>query len=246
MRAQQRRGEVAARWVQQHRAQRLRLAGAGDEHEQLAGGEQRAQADRERVGRDVLEAAELLGSVGPRLRVQRDDARALVKPRARLVEGDVPVVAEAENGEVDPAPRRVVAGGARTRRPGRAPRRRARGMRRSSMPAQLAPQVGAEAALVSRAEAAVLVELEHRGVRARQLAAGRVGAQRGVDAERRAPGGQEHAQPRTRAQAVCDQLGRGPRDRRPLRRAPAVRRSRPELLAQLQPHRLDGAPRPAG
>ena len=112
MGAQQRRGEALPGAPSEHRAQRLGLAGAGDEHQQLAGGEQRAQADRERVGRDVVEAAELLGRVGARPRVQRDDARALLEARSGLVERDVPVVAEAEHGEVDRAPRRGAAGGA--------------------------------------------------------------------------------------------------------------------------------------
>jgi hypothetical protein len=50
MGAQERGREAAARGRQQHRPQRLGLAGARHEHEQLTRSEQRAQADGERLG----------------------------------------------------------------------------------------------------------------------------------------------------------------------------------------------------
>ena len=153
-----------------------------------------------------------VGRVRARLRMQGDDARAALQARARLVEGDVAVVAEAEDGEVDgrlvELPLVAVALGGRIR--GRAVETVERADRDAG---ELTLQVGGEAALVAAPEAAVLVELEHRGLLARQLAADGVCAQRRVDAERRAPGGEEHAQARARAQAVGDQLGRGLRDR---------------------------------
>ena len=68
---------------------------------------------------------------------------------------------------------------------------------------ELTLQVGGEAAFVAPPEAAVLVELKDRGLAARELAADRVRAQGGVDAERRAPGRQEHAQARPRAARAC-------------------------------------------
>ena len=206
--AEQRRGEVAARRRQEHRSQRLCLAFAGDEDEQLAGGEQRTKPDGQRVGGDVLEAAELRGCVGARPRMQRDDARALLQARSWLVERDVPVVAESEHREVDL--RLVETSLVALALGGGIGRRAVESVERAEVDAaQLALEVGAEAALVVRAEPAVLVELEHRRFAAPQC---RVRAQRGVDAERRPAGRQKHAQTRARAQPVRDQLRRGSRD----------------------------------
>ena len=101
MRAQQRGREAGAGRREEHRPQRLGLARTRDEHQQFAGGQQRAQADRERVGGDVLDAAELLGRIRARLRMEGDDACAALQAGARLVEGDVSVVPEPQDGEVD-------------------------------------------------------------------------------------------------------------------------------------------------
>jgi hypothetical protein len=201
-------GEVAARRRDQHRAERLRLAGAGDEDEQLARGQQRAESHGQRVGRDVLEPAELRCRVCSRLRVQGDEARAVLQARARLVERDVAVVAEAEHREID---RRLVEEAlvARALRL-RIGRRAVEAVERAEVdPAELPSQVGAEAALVIQGEAAVLVELEDGCLTAPQRG---VGAQGGVDAERGPPGREQHAQPRARTQPVGDQLGDGLRD----------------------------------
>ena len=62
-----------------------------------------ADAHRERLVRHVFLAEEAAGGVAARDRVERDQARAAVARRARLVEADVPGAADAEELQVDAA-----------------------------------------------------------------------------------------------------------------------------------------------
>ena len=81
--------------------QRLGLLGAGHDEQELARGEQRAQPDRQRLARHALGAAEVGRGRRDGRRVQRHAAHAVAGPRAGLVEGDVRVAPQAEDGEVD-------------------------------------------------------------------------------------------------------------------------------------------------
>jgi hypothetical protein len=90
---------------------RLVLAG-GDDHD-LARGEDRRDAHRHRLARHVLLAEEVGGRVEARDVVEVDDARAALDPRARLVEADVPGLADAQQLEVDAARRAIAASYAR-------------------------------------------------------------------------------------------------------------------------------------
>jgi hypothetical protein len=141
--------------------QRLGLLRAGHDEQELARGEQRARPDRERLARDALGPAEVgRGGVDGR-RVQRDAAHAVARPRAGLVEGDVRVASQAQDGEVDRCgvEHRLVA------------RRLGLGIgdgavERLAAPdgdaRQLAVERGAEAARVVGAKTEVLVEAQDR------------------------------------------------------------------------------------
>ena len=89
---------------------------AGDQHEQLACAQQRAQADGQGPPRHAVQPAEVPRRVGPRRFVQRDVAHVGGGRRARLVERHVAVPAQPQHGERRWAPRRAATGSARIRR----------------------------------------------------------------------------------------------------------------------------------
>ena len=80
-----------------------RLVLAEGQQADLAGGQDRADAHRDRLVGHVLFAEEIAGRVQPRHAVQVDQPRAAVAGGAGLVEADVPGAADAQNLQVDPA-----------------------------------------------------------------------------------------------------------------------------------------------
>ena len=80
-----------------------RLVLPGGENEDLAGVENRGDAHRDRLARNILLAEEVRGRIHPRHEVQGDEPGAAVETRARLVEPDVAGSAYAQKLQVDSA-----------------------------------------------------------------------------------------------------------------------------------------------
>ena len=98
-------GDLVVHLALDRAAHDLGLVLAGGEDEDLAGLEDRGDAHRDRLARDVLLAEEVGGGVLPGHQVERDKPGAALGARAGLVEADVPGAADAEELEVDPAGR---------------------------------------------------------------------------------------------------------------------------------------------
>ena len=175
---------------------------AGREDEDLAGLEDRGDAHRERLARDVLLAEEIGRRVLPGHQVERDEAGAALGARAGLVEADVPRPPDAEELEVDAAglaDRLLVAGDLvlHLRRGGC---RRAEMWTCSAGNVELGeqvlphePMVGVEAPRVHRV---VLVEIEGDDVPEAEPLVAVQADQLAVDADRRGAGGEpEHGAP---------------------------------------------------
>ncbi len=73
------------------------------DQDDLASGEDRAQAHGDRLGRHRFFAKEIAGRVVPRDGVERDQSRAAAGHAERLVEADVPVAADAQELKIDAA-----------------------------------------------------------------------------------------------------------------------------------------------
>ena len=138
---------------------------------------------------------------------QAHHAGPLVEPRAWLVERDMPVRPQAQHGEIE---RRLVEHGVVARALGREvggaavePVERAQ-----ADAAQLVGEHGRPAARIAGAEAGELVERQHRGRSARELAEARVRPQRRVQPHRRTLAREQQSQRRPCPQPVGDQLRR--------------------------------------
>ena len=175
-------------------ASALDLAGR-HEHE-VTGLQDRADTLGEDVLGDLVGRGEEAGIVAAGLSRERLQAGARRQRRSRLVEGDVPVAADAEDLEVDPPglrDRRLVGGtsgdevGSVARGPVDASRVEVDARR------ELALDHGAVGLRMASRQTDVLVEQERRGGGERQLAGGMATDELVVDRQRGAAGGQsEH------------------------------------------------------
>ena len=76
---------------------------AGGDERDLASFHDRRHAHRDRLGGDVVLPEKIGGRIAARDGIERDQARARLDPRARLVEPDVTGLADAEYLDVDPS-----------------------------------------------------------------------------------------------------------------------------------------------
>ena len=111
---QERRGDVGGDFPFDRTRDDRRLVFAGRQQGDLPGVENRGNAHRDRLARDVFDAEEIGRGVLARQGVERDDAGPRRRIGPGLVETDVPRLADAEELEVDAAcrPNRLVVRGA--------------------------------------------------------------------------------------------------------------------------------------
>ena len=195
MALQERRGDVGGDLALDRTRDDPRLVFAGRQEGDLPGVENRGDAHRDRLARDVLDAEEIGRGVPARQRVERDDARPRRRIRPGLVEADMPRLADAEQLEIDAAcaPDCVFIRG--TGLDHALPRDRAVGdmyvlLRDVQMREEVLPHVAVVAVGTVGRHRVVLVEIERDDAGKIDVACLMAADQLFVDPEGSAPGGQ--------------------------------------------------------